>query len=374
MDIGYSSNKENIRFVIKNGPTHRKHSLCNKMPYAVVVQLNGTIADVQIPSKTSDVLEWIRKKYKCVSIQFQGKLQDPTNEARWLSVFASVDEDEENVHVMPSPFDEETYTSPIIILASKNDNTDSYEKTITEYTDFRADDYETVYQEWSVASYDMEDDIEEEENEEEEEQNEEEETYHEEDVEHTQVVTRTVKNPIKNRDVFTECSIREKVITNFTTLFESEEMAKEFEEYMLKALVDQCIKDGIDIDWTNKVFWNTYRSRALTLYENIRGMDSYVQNNENLLERIRSKELDLKTVAEMTCMDLCPSRWKDAIERIIEKEKLLYSKQQNASIFMWCSRCKKKTKCDYYQLQTRSADEPMTTFVTCLECDRRWKF
>ena len=41
---------------------------------------------------------------------------------------------------------------------------------------------------------------------------------------------------------------------------------------------------------------------------------------------------------------------------------------------MWCSGCKKKSKCDYYQMQTRSADEPMTTFMTCLECDRRWKF
>ena len=39
-----------------------------------------------------------------------------------------------------------------------------------------------------------------------------------------------------------------------------------------------------------------------------------------------------------------------------------------------CSRCKKKTNCDYYQLQTRSADEPMTTFVTCLECNKQWKF
>ena len=27
----------------------------------------------------------------------------------------------------------------------------------------------------------------------------------------------------------------------------------------------------------------------------------------------------------------------------------------------------------YIQLQTRSADEPMTTFVLCLECGNRWK-
>ncbi|GKA02473.1 transcription elongation factor TFIIS-like protein [Tanacetum coccineum] len=38
-----------------------------------------------------------------------------------------------------------------------------------------------------------------------------------------------------------------------------------------------------------------------------------------------------------------------------------------------CGRCGKR-KCTYYQLQTRSADEPMTTFVTCVNCDNHWKF
>ncbi|DBA94141.1 TPA: transcription elongation factor TFIIS, variant 2 [Trebouxia sp. C0004] len=38
-----------------------------------------------------------------------------------------------------------------------------------------------------------------------------------------------------------------------------------------------------------------------------------------------------------------------------------------------CGKCKQK-KCVYYQMQTRSADEPMTTFVTCTVCDHRWKF
>ena len=38
-----------------------------------------------------------------------------------------------------------------------------------------------------------------------------------------------------------------------------------------------------------------------------------------------------------------------------------------------CGKCKKK-KTTYYQLQTRSADEPMTTFVTCHNCGNRWKF
>lgn len=37
-----------------------------------------------------------------------------------------------------------------------------------------------------------------------------------------------------------------------------------------------------------------------------------------------------------------------------------------------CSKCKQR-KCSYFQMQTRSADEPMTTYVRCV-CGHRWKF
>jgi DNA-directed RNA polymerase subunit M/transcription elongation factor TFIIS len=342
------------------------------MTYGVTIALNGHISDIQIPAKTTDVLEWIRKKYKNQQIQFQGKLQDPTKETRWLSVFASTSEDDENTHMLPSPFDEEAYTSVIVILASTSDNQDEYERSVSEYTDIRTDDYETLYQEWAFV-------IDEEEDDEVEEQYEDisepDMIEDEEEEEVVQPVTPVVKaSTVKARDVFVSCAIREKVIENFKELFDTEEIATEFELYMLKALIERAIKEGIDVDWSNRTFWNMYRSRAITLYENLKGAGSYVQNNQSLIEKIKAGELDLKQVAEMTSMDLCPSRWKDAIEKIIEQEKKLYSSNQSASIFMRCSSCKKTTKCDYYQLQTRSADEPMTTFVTCLECDKRWKF
>jgi len=37
-----------------------------------------------------------------------------------------------------------------------------------------------------------------------------------------------------------------------------------------------------------------------------------------------------------------------------------------------CGKCKQR-RTTYHQMQTRSADEPMTTFVCCLECGNRWK-
>ena len=44
----------------------------------------------------------------------------------------------------------------------------------------------------------------------------------------------------------------------------------------------------------------------------------------------------------------------------------------NAFINAYYNKCR-TYKTTYYQLQTRSADEPLTTFVTCLKCNKRWK-
>ena len=56
-----------------------------------------------------------------------------------------------------------------------------------------------------------------------------------------------------------------------------------------------------------------------------------------------------------------------------EKDENMYVPKLDGNTDMFvCRRCK-SNKCSYYQLQTRSADEPMTTFVTCVSCGNRWK-
>jgi len=37
-----------------------------------------------------------------------------------------------------------------------------------------------------------------------------------------------------------------------------------------------------------------------------------------------------------------------------------------------CGRCK-QNKTSFYQMQTRGGDEPMTTFIRCLNCNHKWK-
>jgi len=343
-----------------------------KMVNGVVISASGTISDIQVPSKTPDVLEWIRKKYKNPEIQFQGKIQDPLKPEQWLTIFATAvgDEDHCNLHLLPSPFDEESYFGSIVILATESEQQDEYEANISAYVGLKSDHYDTVYHEWTFAEKEEEeDDIPVEDGDEVVVEDEEE----EEDEAPVREVYVARPAQTASENVFVTSPIRDKVVENYSELMDAE-LAAQLEESILHVVADQAIKENIDLDWSNRIFWNMYRSRCISLYENLRGKDSYVGNTENWLEKVKSGAITPRGFAEMTAVDLCPSRWKESIEKIIESDKRLYSKNENAAIFMWCSNCKKKTKCDYYQMQTRSADEPMTTFVNCLECDRRWKF
>ena len=76
----------------------------------------------------------------------------------------------------------------------------------------------------------------------------------------------------------------------------------------------------------------------------------------------------------MNHQELNPKMWKELIEAKIKRDKNLTEIDMYAATDEFhCSKCKKNL-CTYYQLQTRSADEPMTTFVTCLSCGNNWKF
>jgi len=363
--------------------SNKLRSIYHNMVNCVVISINGTIGDIQIPTKTVDVLEWIRKKYKNPEIQFQGKIQDSIKDTHWLSIFYAINGDEEHInqHMLPSPFDEDSYTGQILILASESDEQDQYDTNVSAYVNLKSDHYETVFQEWAFANdaEDEDEDVEIADAEDVEIADAEDEDIIEEilddedEVVNLREVTHVVR-PIQthSKNVFVECAIRDKVIENFTELLESDELATQLEESILHVVCEQAIKENIDVDWNNRVFWNMYRSRAISFYEY--GRRSTSSDDGKWMLKLKQREITTREFAEMNAVDLCPSRWKDAVERIIESEKKLYSKNESAAIFMWCSACKKKTKCDYYQMQTRSADEPMTTFVTCLECDRKWKF
>lgn len=56
----------------------------------------------------------------------------------------------------------------------------------------------------------------------------------------------------------------------------------------------------------------------------------------------------------------------------MRKDALQGKLEENVRGMFKCSKCK-SDKTTYYEMQTRSADEPMTAFITCLNCGKRWK-
>ena len=77
--------------------------------------------------------------------------------------------------------------------------------------------------------------------------------------------------------------------------------------------------------------------------------------------------------AYLTHHEMDPKRWEKLLSEKAKRDEKKYERTQKVSSEFTCRKCKSKD-CTYYQMQTRSADEPMTTFITCENCGNRWKF
>ena len=317
------------------------------MVVATLIAITGTLSETSIPAKTADVLDWLRKKLKQPTLQFQGKCVHEEHSFAFFAVPSEVEDEQTNQHMLPPPFNDDSFQGSIAVLKSANPNPDDYDRQATKYVDLKSSEYDEFYQ---TCTFNEEEEEEEEGEYEEDDgngdpvQDEPEETEEEGSRPHVTVHMLHASN------VFVDHPMRDRVREKF----ESEEIET--------AILNRCISDAqkwfVDIDWTNTVFVDMYRSRAVSLYP----------------YREMAATMDATKFVDSTMVDLNPKRWKEMIQSIIDKKKAMYSKKSTASIFLHCSSCKKKTRCDFYQLQTRSADEPMTTFVTCLECDKKWKF
>lgn len=114
-----------------------------------------------------------------------------------------------------------------------------------------------------------------------------------------------------------------------------------------------------------------YRNKIRSLYLNLKD-----KGNPGLRESVVSGDLHASKLPTMSSKDLASEDRKQADKKISDANFFasLGSEEMAAETDAFqCSRCKQR-KTRYRQQQTRSADEPMTTFVTCTNCGNRWKF
>ena len=93
--------------------------------------------------------------------------------------------------------------------------------------------------------------------------------------------------------------------------------------------------------------------------------------NEYFLKNIKNGKIDLDKIAFLSPDELNPDKY----DKIMKKKSLEEYKKNNqaTSNVFECKKCKNR-KCQVVQRQTRSADEPATTIVTCMECGYEFSF
>ncbi|EMD35725.1 hypothetical protein CERSUDRAFT_115683 [Gelatoporia subvermispora B] len=114
-----------------------------------------------------------------------------------------------------------------------------------------------------------------------------------------------------------------------------------------------------------------YKAKIRSLFVNLKD-----KNNPSLRESVVAGDLPVQRFCKMSSQEMASEERKAADNRIMEENlfKSLGAEEVQAETDAFqCGRCKQR-KCRYRQAQTRSADEPMTTFVTCTVCNNRWKF
>lgn len=140
------------------------------------------------------------------------------------------------------------------------------------------------------------------------------------------------------------------------TLYDPEDVARKVEEFIYKEFKD-----------TNPKYKTRIRSRVANLNDK-KNPDLKL----NVLRgSIRSEKIAVMTADEMASTEMKELRQKFTKEAINDHQMAMTSGTKTDLIK--CPACK-KSNCTYNQVQTRSADEPMTTFCYCNECGKRWKF
>jgi transcription elongation factor S-II len=114
-----------------------------------------------------------------------------------------------------------------------------------------------------------------------------------------------------------------------------------------------------------------YRDKIRSLYQNLKN-----KSNPQLRTRVLSGEISPSRFVRMTHEEM-KSKQQREVEEAIHKENMnnamVAQEEYSVSKTIQCGKCK-QFNVKYTQAQTRSADEPMTTFCECMNCGTRWKF
>jgi DNA-directed RNA polymerase subunit M/transcription elongation factor TFIIS len=137
------------------------------------------------------------------------------------------------------------------------------------------------------------------------------------------------------------------------------------------ASLEEAKRRLVPLTWDHETFRWIYSMISKRVISNFQP-NSYVRNS-HLIERWREGEFTLQEIGHWSSYELHPTFWKGLKDQQFRREqRILEGNVAMATDRFRCSRCQKKMT-TYYEMQTRSADEPMTIFINCMNCGKQWK-
>ena len=128
--------------------------------------------------------------------------------------------------------------------------------------------------------------------------------------------------------------------------------------------ITYSILNNIVRKWNNIIFYEIYRRKINEVQNQLINLST----ESKLYQLIFSQSIYPHEILDLPFTYFQPNRWKLDIETM----PIVTNQYTNITSQYHCDRCH-MNQCSYYELQTRSADEAMTVFITCIVCGNKWK-
>ena len=157
-------------------------------------------------------------------------------------------------------------------------------------------------------------------------------------------------------------------ITNITRTNYIEKLNKIIDKKNSKVIELSIYNFSIDyanLNDTPNLIEQIYESKSEEIINLLNDKEIY------LFKAIKEGVIDVSKISFMKPYELNPDKYNIIINKK-KKEEDNINNQATSNVYT-CKKCK-KNRCQVTQRQTRSADEPATTFVTCVECGYEFSF
>jgi hypothetical protein len=147
-------------------------------------------------------------------------------------------------------------------------------------------------------------------------------------------------------------------------------LLRELERGIFNWTIKEADKNGFMCLWDDRQFNRIYTRKAISIYQNLCNENTRLVN---FIQDPKSNGDNAYQISYMTPNELYPEKYTEIMNKIKEKEKVIFEKRATVgSKHFKCGKCKERDV-SVTTAQTRSGDEGITLFLTCNNCGNQWK-